>query len=144
MKKKQIIIASCCILLLLGVCFVLSFVFLHPFFFRNSKLLSREENDEIKKIVLSAIKDRYSFLDEPETNFYDQNNLSQIVQFYAPYQDQSLLCILTPNFMNMVEAYDDETFFIKVKMYYPEERYHEMRIKKSQSGYIITYWGIDI
>ena len=142
MKKMLIVII--CVLLSTAVLFASSLILLFPSFFNNSTSLNLDENKEIKKTILSAIKDRYSYVSENNSNLYDQESSDKIVQLYDPYQDKHLLCILAPNFMDTVEIYADDTYSIKVKMYYPVDCYHEFRIKKTQSGYIIAYWEIDI
>lgn len=142
MKKMLIVIT--CVLLSTIMLFASSLVFLFPSFFINSTSLTLDENKEIKKTILSAIRERYSYVNENNSNLYDPESSDKIVQLYDPYQDTHLLCILDPNFMNTVEKYNDDTFSIKAKMFYPVNCYHEFRIKKSQSGYIITYWEIDI
>ncbi len=140
--KKMLIIVTC-VLLSITILFTSSSVLLFPSFFNNSTSLNANENNDIKKTILCAIKNRYSFFGENNSILYDEESSSKIVQLYDPYQDKHLLCILAFNFMDTIEAYDDDTFSVKIKMYYPVDCYHEFRINKSQSGYIITYWEID-
>ena len=142
MKKIRIVVI--CALISLVLLFALSLLFLPSLFYKNSSSLDLKENREIKKTILSAMKERYLFIGESDPDRYDEESPSEIVQLSDPCYDNGILCILAPNFMDTIEECDDDTFFVKVKMYYPEECYHEFRIKKSTSGYIITYWGIDI
>ncbi|MBO5778657.1 MAG: hypothetical protein J6R82_03720, partial [Clostridia bacterium] len=78
MKKRTLIIVTC-VLLLIATLFASSAVFLVPSFFNNSTSLNANENNEIKKTVLSAIKNRYSFFGENNSTLYDQESSSKIV-----------------------------------------------------------------
>ena len=115
MKKMLIVIT--CVLLSITILFASSLILLFPSFFNNSTSLNLDENKEIKKLILSAIKNRYSYISESNSNLYDQESSDKIVQLYDPYQDKHLLCILAPNFMDTAEIYNVDTLSIKVKMY---------------------------
>lgn len=142
---KKYIIGLLCALLLIVIILSLSTVFLFPAFFRNSSLIDKKDNQEIKNLILNAIKDRYSILSSgTDNNIYDEQNHEQIVQLYSPVTERSVLCIIDHNFMNSIEPLDETTYQIKFKMYYPVAYYHEFRVQKTQTGYTIIFWGLDI
>lgn len=144
-KKKKIFVIVSSILLLFVILFSLSNIFLLSPFYGNSWRLRANRNREIKSLVLSAIKDRYSYLNVDIENMYDEKNADKNVQFYSPNTKKSILCLINHQFMDTLSYNNDtDTYTVIVKMYYPEERYHEFIIANTSYGYTIISWGIDI
>jgi hypothetical protein len=124
--------------------FSLSNTFLLPFFYFNSSHLDNEENHQIKSLVLSALKERHSYMNSNDKIHYDGQHFDEIVQLYDQDAPKSMVCLLDYNFMSTVVQRDKTTYRVLVKMYYPETIYYEFEIKKINFEYVITFWGADI
>lgn len=146
-KKIRIIICGV-VLLALIVNFLLGNIFLWHGIYMNNLKLKWEENVEIKKLVLAAIKDRCSELyDINKTEIYDANASElEIIQYdeEAKVKKTSWVCLFDPFFMDNVTKNENE-YIIKVKMIYPESYYYEIHIQKdTRNNYIITSFVLDV
>lgn len=141
--NKKIYFASLCIIFVLIVMSVLSYCCLSPHMFINSNSISKVENVEIKSIVLSAFKDRYSiFESSKKVNYYDEHS-DRIIQLSQPLKKNFLFYLINWDFMNTIEVQKDGCYRVIVKMYYPENYYHEFLIENKNNEYIITSWEFD-
>lgn len=141
--KKIIAIVSAVVLLslLLLSC---SNIFLMPVFYGNSHAVERADNLQIKQLVLSALKDRYSYIEADPKTLYDEEHTDKIIQLDSPETDKRLFLMIDHGFMHTLEKYDDTTYILRVEMNDPTARYHEFKVAQTDEGYVITSWGIDL
>jgi hypothetical protein len=112
--------------------------------FINSNSISKTENIKIKNVVLSALKDRYSFFTPSEKVDYHEQHSDKIIQLYQSYEKKHLFCLLNYNFMDTLTVQNDGCYYLKVKMSYPENYYHEFIIENKNNKYVIISWEFDI
>lgn len=144
--KKLIIILSVSVVLftLLLDC-AARFVFLSPACYADNSSLTDNENYFIKKVVLEAIEDRLSILDQGISNFYDPNaGEYDIIQQFDPDGNRKHLFILIDgNFMRTVQKTEDGYSLI-VRTYGMEEVSsdcnYEIHISRD---YLITFFALD-
>ena len=100
MKKK--VKATILIVLAILLCgFVLcKCVYMFPFAYANSFTLDKETNDEVKELVLNAVKDRCSALYETDkANIYDLDCKDDIVQLFDVNKGRRIFCFINYDFM---------------------------------------------
>jgi hypothetical protein len=149
MKKSTvniIITISVCILLLaIGACSAAKFVFLSPACYADNPALTANENYFIKKIVLEAIEDRLSVLDQGISDIYDPNaGEYDIIQQYDTQGNRKHLFIFIDHyFMHTVQENDDGCSLI-VRTYGMEESssdcYYEIHIS---NDHVVTFFALD-
>lgn len=149
MKKTTIrilvIISVSVLVLVIGVGCFARFVFLSPACYANSAELTEQENYFIKKIVLEAIEDRLSVLDQGISDFYDTNaGEYDIIQQFDPEGNRKHLFILIDeNFMRTVQKKEDG-YSLTVRTYGMEESSsdccYEIHISKD---YLVTFFALD-
>lgn len=150
MKKstiKVIVIVSAFIMMLLvfGTLFASRFVFLSPACYADNPSLTDNENYFIKKIVLEAIEDRLSVLDQGISDFYDTNagEYDIIQQFDPDGNRKHLFILIDENFMRTVQK-KEGGYSLTVRTYGMEESSsdccYEIHIS---NDYLVTFFALD-
>lgn len=144
-KKLIIILSVSVVLLTLLLDCAARFVFLSPTCYADNSNLTDNENYFIKKVVLEAIEDRLSILDQGISDFYDPNaGEYDIIQQFDPDGNRKHLFILIDgNFMRTVQKKEDGYSLI-VRTYGMEEVSsdccYEIHISRD---YLITFFALD-
>ena len=133
-------------ILLICVVLMLKCIVLSPIMYKNNSSLEDETNSKIKSSILNAVKDRCSCLHAVDTSIlYEESNRVDIIQCQNESKIAgSVLCIINSDFMNSVEILNDGTYYVIVKVYWPEQYYYHFRLKNIDGVYKIVSWKIDI
>ena len=119
--KKYLIISIIFAALLLVIGYVsLAYVFLWSGVYINNHSLSREENRNIKSLVLTDIK-----------------------KIYKEHKEGKYFFVINRNFMNSAIKIDENEYKIVVATYWPNDWTFEYMIQVKDGEFIIADLGID-
>ncbi len=127
------------ILILLFISSVLKNTFMVTCFYKNNDLLSKEENKEIKKLLLNVMKNRHSTvfsMDEKELYTEDLDEDTSTLE-------KSFWIYINYNFMNSVKKKNDNEYTAKIQMKSPDDWCYYFTIKNIDGKYIVSYFEID-
>lgn len=144
--KNGLTVGTIVLAVAIVISFLLSCVALWPGMYANNKKLTTYENDRIKALLVSAVKDHCSSLYKiDKQTIYDEKHMNSIVQYDEHAMSQkSWFCIINPGFMNTATKVDDGKYQVTIKMFYPESYYYCFEISRIDEEYAITSFGIDI
>jgi len=136
------------VLLLLFFCIIL-FVFMKPIFmwpgfYKNNSNLSREENKQIKSLLLYAMKDQHLKIFSVDTEkLYTDEYLQEHMQYGESHRVNGIFVNVNINFMDSVEKTDDNEYKAVVQLLWPDDWRYYFTIKVVENRYVISDLGID-
>ena len=144
MKKIKIYIAVAFVLFVCG--FLLKNVVLWQGVYLNNWALSAEENQQIKAVILDAVKDRCSYLYHINADhIYDVDSAEKIIQYDTGAQaSKSWFCLINFAFMTTATKTANGRYQVEVKTYCPEAYYYCFEVSVIDGHYLITSFQMDI
>ena len=121
------------------------FVMLSPSCYSNNKLLTEQENDLIKNLVLESVEARLSIFAHGNESMYDSSAAEiEIIQLEKEQHNRKhVFVFIDRDFMDTVQR-DDDSYIIRVQTYGMErgssDCVYEIHISKDFS---ITFFGLD-
>ena len=144
--KKGVTFGAIVLTLAIVISFIFSCVALWSGMYANNKKLTTDENDRIKALLVSAVKDRcLSQYKIDKQTIYDEKCMDSIVQYDKQAMSRkSWFCVINPVFMNTATKVDGGKYQVTIKVFYPESYYYCFEISRIDEEYVITSFGIDI
>ena len=146
-KVKKIIIVIISV-----ICFIILFsllfncIFLSPFIYYNNTRISSDANQAIKELVLNSFKDLFlinGFYNSED--LYYSTNEEDIIQLDKNSDiSKNSFFIIQRDFMKNLEINEKDEYYLIVKTYFPESYFCHINIIKTEKGYKITSFGLDI
>lgn len=104
--------------------------------------MDKEVNDEIKAVVLQAMKDAFVIFSGPEYHdIYTTTNPLEIIAFEK--YERHLFFIAEKDFMKKFESNDGETYTAVIQTYYPEFFCH-VTVINEDGDYKVSEFQLDI
>ena len=142
MKKRVPLIIICVVLLSVIALTSVQYVFLWPMFYPNNSSLNKEENREIKSLLLNVMKDRHSTLfSMDKRKLYTKEFLEYMADDSG--RGRSWFVSIDLNFMDSVKKVGDNEYKAGIKMELPEDWYYGFTIKVVDGKYLVSEFGID-
>jgi len=145
MKKRLIIISVAVGLMVLLMSFLLTNVFCWSGCYKNNSSLDKKVNNQIKHLLLNAMKDYWTKLYTTDKNeLYTEG----CIQEYLPAQEywgnaKNWVIIIDRNFMDTVTERSGEIYEAYIQASYPEDYRFYYRIEVIDGQYMITQFMID-
>ncbi len=146
MKKKTVILISilCVVCLLIPV--TLQGWLMLPAMYADNPDLDQQTNDEIKKLILLSVKDLWLIgTDVDQQTIYTTSNSLDVIQCENDSsQRKSPICFIEKDFMRKLTKVDDHTYKVILKAYFPEFYSCHITIVRTEAGYKISKFQLDI
>lgn len=148
-RAKPILLGlSLAILLCLAGYLLARCVFLAPCCYTDSTILGKQENAQIKKLLLEAVADRCSIFDNTVAPaLYDTTRSDEILQLDGEPAAKWVLVRINHNFMNSLVRDGENGYSGFIKPYFMEQDTEDgsyaFTIEQIDGNYKITSWGID-
>ena len=146
MKKRLIIILIVLLVIAFPTFFLSKNVLVLPICYKNSSLLDKKTNNEIKSLLLKAMKDQCSTLYNMDKKELFTEDCIQGDLDGARFRGEgrsSWFITIDDNFMkNLIEKSDNE-YVTVIKVNWPNEDNYHFNIKLIDGKYMITAMGID-
>ncbi|MBQ8605923.1 MAG: hypothetical protein IJ408_04230 [Clostridia bacterium] len=142
--KKYLIYSTIVIVAIIVINIVLENVLILPIMYKNSSLLDKESNYQIKSLVIDAIKDRCSSLYNIDSENIYSNETKEIIQYEFSKKNKSPVCFFDRNFMETLVISENSKYQLVVKMNYPEQYIYNFIITKKDDRFLIEFFQLDI
>lgn len=146
MKKKTVILISllCVVCLLIPV--TLQGWLMLPAMYADNPDLDQQTNDEIKKLILLSVKDLWLIgTDVDQQALYTTSDSLDVIQCENdPSWRKSPVCFIEKDFMRKLTKVDDHTYKVILKAYFPEFYSCHITIVRTEAGYKISKFQLDI
>ena len=146
MKKKTVILISllCVVCLLIPV--ILQGWLMLPAMYADNPDLDQQTNDEIKKLILLSVKDLWLIgTDVDQQTIYTTSNSLDVIQCENdPSWRKSPVCFIEKDFMRKLTKVDDHTYKVILKAYFPEFYSCHITIVRTEAGYKISKFQLDV
>ena len=146
MKKKTVILISllCVVCLLIPV--TLQGWLMLPAMYADNPDLDQQTNDEIKKLILLSVKDLWLIgTDVDQQALYTTSDSLDVIQCENDSsQHKSPICFIEKDFMRKLKKVDDHTYKVILKAYFPEFNSCHITIVRTEAGYKISKFQLDI
>jgi len=142
--KKAVILSIIIIAVLLLTYISLKHILMWDVLYRNSSLLDKEENREIKSLLLNVMKDQHSIISiDNNHKLYTRDLYIRQVLYFNAYRAESVIVIIDQNFMNSVSKTRDNHFIARVQLIWPDDWLYFFTIKKEDGYYRLSDLEID-
>lgn len=144
MKRKLPVIIISSVALLIVLFIVMKYVVLWPGFYNNNKSLDKDENREIKSLLLSTMKNNHSkiFLTD-NSKLYTKEYITEYNPEDKSSNETGVFVGIDSNFMDSVEKTNDNEYTAKVQLYYPDDWCYYFTVKVIDGKYVVSYLEID-
>ena len=136
------------VLIAISVFIFLKYTLMWPALYENGRSLDPKENQEIKSLLLSAIKNQHSKpFSVDGSKLYTEERWGSMQQNEESPWDRSLFVRIDPHFMGSVQKadynVDRHEYTAEVQMIGPVDWHYFFTIKVINGQYVITDYGID-
>lgn len=117
-----------------------------PAMYADNPDLDQQTNDEIKKLILLSVKDLWLIgTDVDQQALYTTSDSLDVIQCENdPSWRKSPVCFIEKDFMRKLTKVDDHTYKVILKAYFPEFYSCHITIVRTEAGYKISKFQLDI
>ena len=117
-----------------------------PAMYADNPDMDKQSNDEIKKLILSSVKDLWLIgTDVDQQALYTTSDSLDVLQCDKdPSWRKSLICFIEKDFMRKLTKVDDNTYKVIFKAYFPESYFCHITILRTEEGFKISKFQLDI
>ena len=143
-RKKLILIVCLTLICSLSLSFIGKGVIMFPIMYSNNANLEKSENDALKEIIISSIKDLFLIGKNPKMNdIYLSADSTQIIQFESSLS-KSFICFFETDFMKNINKIDNQTYVCILETYFPERYICHIEIIVLNGEFKISKFQLDI
>lgn len=146
MKKKTVILISLLCIACLLIPVILQGCVMLPAMYADNPDMDKQSNDEIKKLILSSVKDLWLIgTDVDQQALYTTSDSLDVIQCDKdPSWRKSPICFIEKDFMRKLTKVDDNTYKVILKAHFPESYFCHITIVRTETGYKISKFQLDI
>lgn len=117
-----------------------------PAMYADNPDLDQQTNDEIKKLILLSVKDLWLIgTDVDQQALYTTSDSLDVIQCENdPSWRKSPICFIEKDFMRKLTKVDDTMYTVVLKAYFPEFYSCHITIVRTEAGYKISKFQVDI
>ena len=117
-----------------------------PAMYADNPDLDQQTNDEIKKLILLSVKDLWLIgTDVDQQALYTTSDSLDVIQCDKdPSWRKSPVCFIEKDFMRKLKKVDDTMYTVVLEAHFPEFYFCHITIVRTETGYKISKFQLDI
>ena len=117
-----------------------------PAMYADNPDLDQQTNDEIKKLILLSVKDLWLIgTDVDQQALYTTSDSLDVIQCDKdPSWRKSPICFIEKDFMRKLKKVDETMYTVVLEAHFPEFYFCHITIVRTEAGYKISKFQLDI
>ena len=142
--EKKMRFAFIFLVIMVVLFFFMKHVLLWPFAYENNSKLTREENREIKSLILTTMKGYHSTFFTLSDDLFTEEYRMEYPHYNKDWSARSIFVTFdSTNFMGTAEKVSDDEYNVTIQLAWPDDWCYYFTIKVIDSQYLISYYEID-